>query len=136
MYVNRLKEVFSKQIRTTLIQTLVFSIIYYGMAVWGTTNKTEVKRVQKLQNFCAKVAVGGKSKRDSAFPILEELEQLNVTKKCACEQCIMTNKALTQKHPGRLFSDKISIYLELILTLARGHCLSEAHVFRTPCPHS
>ncbi len=58
MCINRIVEVFSKEVRTTLIQSLVLSIIYYGMAVWGTTNKTQVKRVQRLQNFCAKVAVG------------------------------------------------------------------------------
>ncbi len=35
MYVNRIKEVFDKEIRTTVIQTLVLNIIYYGIAVWG-----------------------------------------------------------------------------------------------------
>ncbi len=104
MYVNRIKEVFSNDIRRTVIQTLVLSIVYYGMAVWGTTNKTQIKRVQKLQNFCAKVIVGGKSKRDHASPILDELDWLKISKMCAYEQCIMTHKAVTKKYPGWLFT--------------------------------
>ncbi len=73
IYVKRIKEVFGKEIRRTVIQTLVLSIICYGMAVWSTTNNNQVKRVQKIQNFSVKVAVGGKSKRDRASPILDEL---------------------------------------------------------------
>ncbi len=104
MYVNHIKEVFDKEIRTAVIQTLVLNTIYYSIAVWGTTNKTQMKRVQKLQNFCAKVAVGRKSKQDCAFPILDELKWLNVSKKCSYEQCIMTYKALMQLYPDWLFS--------------------------------
>ncbi len=80
MYVNRIKEVFDKEIRTTVIQTLVLNITYNGTAVWGTTNKTQVKCVKKLKNFCAKVVMGRKSKRDRASPILDELEWLSVSK--------------------------------------------------------
>ncbi len=71
MYVNRIKEVFDK-IRTTVIQTLVLNTIHYSMAVFDTANRTQVKRVQKSQNFCAKVAVGWKSKRGRASPVLDE----------------------------------------------------------------
>ncbi len=83
MNVNRIQEVFDKEIRTAVIETLILNTIYCGIAVWGTTNKAQMKRVQKLQNFCAKVAVGRKSTRDRASPILDELEWLNVSKKCS-----------------------------------------------------
>ncbi len=48
MYANRIKEIFDKEIRTTVIQTPVLNTIHYGMAVWGTANKTQVKRVKKI----------------------------------------------------------------------------------------
>ncbi len=58
----------------------------------GTTNKTHVKRVQKIKNFCAKVALGGKSRRDRASPILQERGWLNIDKRCTCKQIIMTQR--------------------------------------------
>ncbi len=59
MFVNRIKELFSSRARKIVIQALLLSIVNYGMTVWGTTNKSQLKRVQKLHNFSAKVAVGG-----------------------------------------------------------------------------
>ncbi len=59
MYINCIKEIFSSRARKIFIETLVLSIINYGVTIWGTTNKTQLKRVQKLYNFAAKVAVGG-----------------------------------------------------------------------------
>ncbi len=85
MYVNRIKDSFSNKIRTTVIQTLVLSIANYGLPIWGTTNKTQMKRVQQLYNFSAKVAVGGRSRYEHASPILDELRWLNVSKKCDYE---------------------------------------------------
>ncbi len=69
MFVNRIKELFSSKARKIVIQTLVLSIVNCGMTVWGTTNKSQLKRVQKLYNFSAKVAVGGRSRYDHASPI-------------------------------------------------------------------
>ncbi len=61
MYVNRIRNLSIIKVRTVVIQTLVLSLINYGMTVWGTTNKTQLKRVEKIQTFSAKVAVGGRS---------------------------------------------------------------------------
>ncbi len=73
MYINRIKDSFSSETRTMVVQTLVLSLINYGMAVWGTTNKTLLMKVQKMQNFAAKVAVGGRRRSDHASPILKDL---------------------------------------------------------------
>ncbi len=60
MYINRIKDLFGSETRTMVVQKLVLSLINYGMAVWATTNKTLLMKVQKLQNFAGKVAVGGR----------------------------------------------------------------------------
>ncbi len=76
MYINRIRELLSIKARTAAVQTLFLSLIThnYGMTVWGTTNKTQLKRIQKNTIFfSAKVPVGGKSKCDHASPILDEL---------------------------------------------------------------
>ncbi len=48
MYINRIRKLFSIKARTNVIQTLVLSLINYGMTVWGTANKTRLKKVLKM----------------------------------------------------------------------------------------
>ncbi len=64
MFINRVKDIFDKDTRMIVIKTLVLSLINYGLKIWGNTNETLMQRVQKLQNFAAKVAVGGYKRRD------------------------------------------------------------------------
>ena len=104
MFINRIKELFSSKARKIVIQTLVLSIINYGMMIWGSTNKTQQKRVQKLYNFSAKVAVGGRSRYDHASPILDELRWLNVNKRIQYEQCIFMYNIIYNKFPNWLFT--------------------------------
>ncbi len=79
MYFNRIRNLFSIKARTAVAQTLALSLINYGMTVWGTTNKTQLERVQNT-NFSAKVAVGIRSKYDHASPIFYELRCLQINK--------------------------------------------------------
>ncbi len=58
LYINRSKDCFNRRTRITRMQTLVLSIINYGLKIWGTTNVTLTQHIQKLQNFAAKVALG------------------------------------------------------------------------------
>lgn len=104
MYINRIRELFSGKARKIVIETLVLSIVNYGIAIWGNTNKTQLKRVQKLYNFSAKVAVGGRSRREHASPILEELQWLNIVKKVDFEHCLLMYNILFNKYPNWLFT--------------------------------
>ena len=51
------------------------------MKICGSANKTHMQQIQKLQNFAAKVALGGGAKRDHVTPFLRELGWLKVNKK-------------------------------------------------------
>ena len=104
MFINRIKDLFSSKARKIVIQTLVLSIMNYGMMVWGTTNKSQLKRVQKLYNFSAKVAVGGRSRYDHASPILDELNWLNTSKRIQYEHCIFMYNIISNKCPNWLFN--------------------------------
>ncbi len=57
MYINRLKEDFSKKTRITVIQSLALSIINYGQKIWGTANKTHETN-SKLATLCCKSCTG------------------------------------------------------------------------------
>ena len=73
MYVNRFKDNFNRISKITIILSLVLSNINYGIDIWGTTNATQIQRVQKLQNFAAKVVLGGAAKHGHVTPYMKEL---------------------------------------------------------------
>ncbi len=56
-----------------VIQSLILSQIAYGIYIWGTANSTQIGRVQKTQNFAAKVALGRTAKHDHVTPYFKEL---------------------------------------------------------------
>jgi len=51
LYLNRIGDCFKRSTRIMVVQSLVLSIVNYCSRVWGATNKTQIERVQKLQNF-------------------------------------------------------------------------------------
>ncbi len=81
LYIKRIKDNFNKNSQITVIQSLVHSIINYGLMVWGTTNTTTMNQIQKMQNFAAKVTLDGASKHEHATPFLRELRWLKMKQK-------------------------------------------------------
>ncbi len=51
MFINKNKDHFDKETRTTILQSLVLSTTKYDITIWGTTNSTLLNKVQKVQNF-------------------------------------------------------------------------------------
>ena len=60
----------------TLVQGLVFSVIRYCLSVYGATNTTQRKRLQKLVRFAARV-VSGRRKYDHVSDVIEARGWLN-----------------------------------------------------------
>ena len=81
MYINRISDNFDKSTRILILQCLVLSQINYCIVIWGSTNKTLRQNIQKLQNFAAKVAIGGLRKYDHVTPIIKDLQWLTITDK-------------------------------------------------------
>lgn len=46
MFINRMKDNFDKPTRKIVVESLVLSLLNYGMSIWGATNITQVERVQ------------------------------------------------------------------------------------------
>ncbi len=88
MYIYRFQDLLSKDPRLIAIETLALSHINDGITVWRTTNITQLKRVQKLQNLAAKVAFGRPSKFNHATPVLNKLQWLPIQQKVIYEQCL------------------------------------------------
>ena len=103
LYINRSKDCFNRRARITLIQTLVLSIINYGIKIWGTTNMNQTQHIQKLQNFATKVALGNGTKFDHATPFLKELGWLKVHQKYKYELGVITYNIINNNLPNHLF---------------------------------
>ena len=104
MFLNRIKDNFDLSTRKIVVQSLVLSIINYCMKVWGITTSQQLERVQKLENFAAKVALGRGRKYDHATPLLKELNWLKIKDKVNLEICIFTYKICNNLLPDWLFS--------------------------------
>ncbi len=100
MYINRIKDNFDKSTRVIVVQSLVLSILNYCNTIWGTTNATQISKVQKLQNFAAKVADGTAKKYDHVTPILKDLGWLNVKDTITLETLCSIFKYVNNIYPN------------------------------------
>lgn len=104
LYVNRIKSNFNKSSRVNFVQSLILSQINYGINIWGTADTSQIDRVQKWQNFAAKVAFGGAAKRDHVCPYLKELGWLKIKEKYYFEMGVLVNNILSKRFPHWLFT--------------------------------
>ncbi len=58
LLVNRIRDKFDAATRKIVIQSHPLSGVNYCLQVYGTTNNTQMRRVQKLQKFSAKIFAG------------------------------------------------------------------------------
>ena len=104
LYINRIKHHLNKNARLISIHSLVLSNINYGIKIWGATYTTYLNHVQKLQNFAAKVALGGGAKRDHATPFLRQLGWLKIDNKYKYELGLMIYNIIKGNTPNYLMS--------------------------------
>lgn len=81
IYLNHIRNQITTETRIMVVQTLALSIINYCSNIWGSANKTQMQKVQKLQNFAARVALGNISKLDNITPHIKKLKWLKVNSK-------------------------------------------------------
>ena len=104
MYISRISHNFDKKTRIIIIQALVLSLVEYCIKIWGTTNNTLISSVQKLQNFAARVAVGGVRKYEHVSPAFMELKWLKVKQKHLLDVGITVFKVLRGFYPDWFLS--------------------------------
>ena len=104
IYLNRVKDSFEPSTRKIVVQSLAMSIINYCLKVWGTTNNTQLQRIQKLQNFAARVAIGNVKKYDHISPFLKKLEWLKIKDKYTLDVCTFMFKTIRKMFPGWLYN--------------------------------
>ena len=100
LFLNRVKEKFETDTRRTVVQSLALSVINYCLPVYGTATATQLRRVQSLQNFAAKICVEGAKRSDHATPIIKQLEWLKIDKKLLFDVAITVFKIRNNTLPA------------------------------------
>ena len=58
IWINRIKYLLDRKMLLLLINAFVFSKLFYCSTVWSNTSKTNVKRLQLVQNFAGRIVIG------------------------------------------------------------------------------
>ena len=66
------KHAFRKDLLIMIINSLVFSKLYYCSSVWANTTDTNIKRLQGIQNYAARIVCNIR-KYDHVSPALKSL---------------------------------------------------------------
>lgn len=86
-----------------IVQALVLSLVRYGMSVYGSCGDTQVHRVQKIVNFCARV-VTGRRRYDHISDAVQQLGWLTASQlidyqtACAVHRVIATGQPESLHH--------------------------------------
>jgi len=104
IFLNHIKDKIDKETRVLIVQSLALGIINYCCKIWGSACKTQLHRVQKLQNFAAKIATGNGKKYDRATPHINLLKWLKIEQKYLFDICIMIYKTINKETPTWLLS--------------------------------
>lgn len=75
--INRVKHVFDRSTLITIINTLVFSKLFYCSSVGSSAVDTNLLKLQAIQNFAARI-ISGSRKFDHVTLLLRELHWLPI----------------------------------------------------------
>ena len=56
--INRINHLLDKKTLLLLINSFVFTKLFYCPSVWGNTNKSNIHKLQLVQNFAARIVLG------------------------------------------------------------------------------
>ena len=76
-----------------VVNALIISSIRYCIGIYGTCGKTQLHRVQKLLNFCARV-ISGRRKYDHISDVLKQLQWLRADQLVRYHQLCLVKNAL------------------------------------------
>ena len=69
--ISRVWHLFAKPVLSTILNSLIFSKLFYCSTIWADTSKENLQKLQLVQNFAARVLTDTK-KFDHISPVLRE----------------------------------------------------------------
>ncbi len=104
IYINRISYYLDQKSRIIVVQSLVPSHFNCCLSVGGTTTSSLIDKVQKLQIFAARGAVGGINKFDHVSPAYKELKSLKIRQKDTYGICCAMLKMINNAYSDWLYS--------------------------------
>ena len=104
--INRIKHLFDKETLSLIINSFVFSRLFYCSSVWSNTSAINIHKLQLVQNFAARIILGLR-KYDYISAGLRSLRWLNVKQRLMVNDAVMMHKCLQGLSTSYL-SDKFS----------------------------
>ena len=95
------KHMFSAPVLTTVVDALVMSHVRYCSQVFGCANKTVLKKLQKVQNFAARV-ISGRRRYQHVSDVIKSLEWLPVAAMIDHNDMCLLHKIITNNEPDVL----------------------------------
>ena len=99
--INRVKRLFDRSTLITIINSLVFSKLFYCSSTWSSTTKKNIARLLKVQNFAKRIVTGAR-KYEHITPMLKELNWLPVAKQLGVRDILMAFKCIKGLAPPSL----------------------------------
>ena len=90
-----------------LVEGLVVSLVRYCITVYGSANKTQLSRLQRILNFCARV-ISGRRKFDHISDVLRQLEWFTAENLYLYHGLTLLNKILRTSEPEALSNGLIT----------------------------
>ena len=97
--ISRVKYIFDTRTLLNIINALVFSKLYYCSSAWSNTSKKNVRKLQNVQNFAARI-VSGTRKFDHVTPVLKELNWLSVSQMLLFRDGVLAFKCVKGLSPS------------------------------------
>ena len=99
--INRIKHLLDKETLLLLINAFVFSKLFYCSTVWSNTSKSNVRKLQRVQNFAARIILGFR-KFDHISQGIKSLKWLPVKDRLYLNDAIMMYKCINKLAPDYL----------------------------------
>ena len=98
--INWVKNLFNQSTLTSIINALVMSKIYYCSSIWSNTSEENIKKIQLIQNYAARVIAGNVGKYDHVSPVLKELGWLPIKEHLQYRDAVLVHiNVCIIKHP-------------------------------------
>ena len=110
--ISRIKHLLDKKTLLLLINSFVFSKLFYCSSVWGNTSKRNLHKLQLVQNFAARVVLGLR-KFDHISPGRRSLRWLDVTEKVLFNDLVLAFKCVNGLAPdylGKYFVKRSAVH--------------------------
>ena len=127
--ISRVKHVFKRDTLVTIINTLVFSKLFYCSSVWSNSSGKNICKLQLVQNFAARIITGTR-KFDHITPALKDLRWLPIKQHLYLRDAVLAFKCMTGCAP-RYLSDQFTTRNKITKRATRNCQLLNIPLFKS-----